>query len=260
MSAGGGRDHDHHPDRVAPGESTDSAGQTWHERVLTSTGFDEDRGEQDDAFVDLLRRRRAGAADDAELMSAVPHARLLVPVTAVATEVAEGEHGLLDASVDMAVVTLVAPTGERAQPAFTSLTALAEWNADARPVPVTAARAAQAAVTDGCDVIVLDPGTDAEVELRPSMVWALAQQRDWLPAHVDPFVAAAVDRAVAAEPLVTGHELSPGDVPGALRVSLELVPGLDGHEVRGIATRVGERLATDGETRARIDGLAFSIR
>jgi hypothetical protein len=30
--------------------------------------------------------------------------------------------------------------------------------------------------------------------------------------------------------------------------------------VQEVATSVGERLATDGEVRARIDGLAFSIR
>jgi hypothetical protein len=254
------RDHVHHPDHSAPEESTDSAGQTWHERVLTSTGFDDDRGQADEAFVELLRRRRAGDADDAAVMAAVPEARLLVPVTAVAGEVTEGEHGLVDASVDMAVVTLVGPTGERAQPAFTSLAALAEWSADARPVPVTAARAAQAAVSDGCDVIVLDPATDREVELRPSMVWALAQQRPWLAAHADPFVAAAVAAAVAPEDDVAAHDLSAGDEPGLLRVTLELRPGLTAEEVREVATRVGERLATDGETRARIDGLAFAIR
>ncbi len=260
MSADHPRDHAGHPDHVPAAESTDSAGQAWHERVLTSTGFDDDRGEADPAFLDLLRGRRAGSADDTAVMAAVAGARLLVPVTAVASEVTEGEHGLVDASVDMAVLTLVAPTGERAQPAFTSLAALADWNAEARPVPVTAARAAQAAVADGCDVIVLDPGTDREVELRPSMVWALAQQRPWLPAHADPFVAAAVRTAVAAEEDVVGVDLSAGDGPGVLRVALELRPGLPTEQVRAVATRVGERLATDGETRARIDGLAFAIR
>jgi hypothetical protein len=265
------RDHAHHPEHSRAEESTDSAGQTWHERVITSTGFDDDRGQADEAFVEVLRAHRAGTADDVSVMAAVAAARLLVPVTAMASRPPDDlrrsslasqpdRRRAADDSVDMAVVTLVAPTGERAQPAFTSLAALADWNADARPVPVTTARAAQAAVSDGCDVIVLDPGTDREVELRPSMVWALAQQREWLPAHADPFVAAAVAAAVAPEDGVAAHDLSAGDEPGVLRVSLELVPGLSAEEVRGIATRVGERLATDGETRARIDGLAFAIR
>jgi hypothetical protein len=45
-----------------------------------------------------------------------------------------------------------------------------------------------------------------------------------------------------------------------LGVVLDLRPGLSPEQVRGIATRVGERLATDGELRARIDGLAFRLR
>ena len=35
---------------------------------------------------------------------------------------------------------------------------------------------------------------------------------------------------------------------------------LTDEQVRAVATRVGERLATDGELRARIDGLAFRLR
>ena len=41
---------------------------------------------------------------------------------------------------------------------------------------------------------------------------------------------------------------------------LDLRPGLTPDAVRAVANRVGERLATDGELRARIDGLAFRIR
>ncbi len=44
-----------------------------------------------------------------------------------------------------------------------------------------------------------------------------------------------------------------------LGVVLHLRPGLDAEQVRGLASRVGERLATDGELRARVDGLAFRI-
>ena len=53
-----------------------------------------------------------------------------------------------------------------------------------------------------------------------------------------------------------------GDPAGAgiLRVVLSLRPGLDPAQVQALATRLGERIATDGEARARIDGLAFAIR
>ena len=44
-----------------------------------------------------------------------------------------------------------------------------------------------------------------------------------------------------------------------LRLRLTLAPGLSQDEVRALATRVGERLAADGETRARIEALAFEF-
>jgi hypothetical protein len=47
--------------------------------------------------------------------------------------------------------------------------------------------------------MLLDCGSGHERVLRPSMVWALAQQRDWLPAHTDPFVTQALSRATADE-------------------------------------------------------------
>ena len=162
----------------------------------------------------------------------------------------------------MAAVTLVAPDGQRALPVFTGTDALAAWDPAARPVPVTPARAGQAAVAEGCDVIVVDVAGPATRVLRPSMVWALAQQRPWEPPHTDPFVARSVAAALRDEDDVTAHELEEGNPrgEGVLGVVLDLRPGLTPEQVRGVATRVGERLATDGELRARIDGLAFRLR
>jgi hypothetical protein len=161
----------------------------------------------------------------------------------------------------MAVVTLTAPDGQRAFPVFSGLATLSAWDATARPSPVTSSRAAQGAVSEGCDVMLLDCGSAHEAILRPSMVWALAQQRDWLPAHADPFVAQALARAVADEDDVIDC-VAQGDPAGAgiLRVVMGLRAGLDSAEVQALATRVGEGIATDGEARARIDGLSFTIR
>jgi hypothetical protein len=94
------------------------------------------------------------------------------------------------------------------------------------------------------------------------MVWALAQQRDWLPAHTDPFVVKALSRATVDEAEVIHCVGEEGDPAGAgiLRVVLRLRPGLGSAQVQALATRVGEQIATDGEARARIDGLAFTIR
>ncbi len=244
--------------------STDSAGTPWNGRVLTGTGFDGDAGEADPALLDALRDRaaRPGAEADARLVEAVAQSRLIVPVVAVLGEAGTTSDGLVvEKSTDMAVVTLTAPDGRRALPVFTSTAALSAWDPTARPVPVDGARAAQSAVAEGCQVVVVDLGGSAPTELRSSMVWALAQNAGWTPAHTDPFVARAVSRAVADEADVRTHRLEEGEPHGSgvLRVVLGLRPGLSGEAVQALATRVGERLATDGELRARVDELSFAL-
>ncbi len=163
---------------------TDSAGTPWAGRVLGGTGFDADDGAADPALLAALAeaQRRPSADADAALVRAAAAARWLVPVVAVLDESDDGEHGhQVDKRTDMAVVTLTAPDGRRALPLFTSTAALAAWDPAARPVPVSAARAAQAAVAEGCQVAVVDLAGPAPTELRPSMLWALAQETAWTP-------------------------------------------------------------------------------
>ena len=250
--SGHGHDHDHHHG------PTDSADVPWSGRDLPPGGFENDTGEADPALLAAL----ATPGRDLALMAAVRAARFVVPVVAEPTEVDRAGEHTVDTRVDLAAVTIVAPDGQRALPVFSGTAALAAWDATARPVPVTPARAAQAAVSEGCDVVVVDIAGPATRVLRPSMVWALAQQRPWEPAHTDPFVARSVAAAVRDEDDVTASEVEEGNPrgEGVLGVVLELRPGLAPEQVRAVATRVGERLATDGELRARIDGLAFRLR
>ncbi|KNX37379.1 SseB family protein [Luteipulveratus halotolerans] len=237
--------------------SSDSAGQEWHGRNLASTGFDDDTGGSDAQLIQALR-----GEDEVALMRAIAQARLLVPVVAAPGEVDTSGELAVEKSTDMAVVTLTAPDGQRALPVFTGVDALATWDPAARPSPVTSARAAQAAVSERCDVMVVDLGSQQQTALRPSMVWALAQQRDWVPSHADPFVQQAVSRAVSDEADIVGAVCADGRDAGAgvLRVVLTVRPGLDAAQLQDVATRVGERIATDGEVRARIDGLAFAVQ
>lgn len=245
------------------GRPADSAGQAWEGKSIPSHGFSGDDGSADEGLLAALRAAQSAPDDDAEslLMSSVARSRWLVPVVAVATEVDEtGEHAV-DTRSDMAAVTLTSPDGSRALPMFTSLESLTAWDATARPVPVRAAAAAQAAISEECHVLLVDVASPHATVLRPSMLWALAQERTWLPSHLDPHVASAVSAAVAAEPPVAHHRLEAGEPAGAgvLRVVLALNPGLEADDVSAIATRIGERIATDGETRARIDALTFAL-
>lgn len=232
----------------------DSAGQTFSGRSLTGTGFDDDDG----AVSPELAAALESPADEAALMAAVSRARLLVPIVAALAEVYDSGDLPVEKSTDMAVVTLEAPSGERALPAFTDLSAMAAWDPDARPSPVRAELAAQAAISERCDVMVLDVATRPLV-LRPSMVWALAQRQPWQPPHLDDHVRQAVSRAALDETDIAEVRCEAGEAPGELRVVLAVQPGLTQPELQALARRVGEQIATDGETRARIDGLTFSI-
>lgn len=231
----------------------DTAGIPFTGREVTSTGFDDDAGESD---AELLRLLDAG--DEKAWMTRLAQARLLVPIVAAPTEVdTSGDHAV-EKSTDMAVVTLTAPDGTKALPVFSGLDALAAWDAGARPSPVRASFAAQAAISEHCDVLLLDMASQHRVVVRPSMLWALAQQQEWLPAHEDPFVRRSVEAATRGEADIVECDLADAG-EGVLRIVLRLRAGLSQKDLQAIATRVGERLATDGETRARIEGLAFSF-
>jgi hypothetical protein len=245
------------------GRASDSAGQAWEGKSIPSHGFSGDDGSADEALLTALVAAQARPGDDAEgtLLENVARTRWLVPVVAVATEVDDSGTHAVDTRSDMAAVTLTSPDGSRALPMFTSLESLAAWDPGARPVPVRAAAAAQAAISEECHVLLVDVASPHATVLRPSMLWALAQERAWQPSHLDPHVAAAVRAAVAAEENVASHRLEGGEPPGAgvLRVVLALRPGLEPGAGSAIATRIGERIATDGETRARIDALTFAL-
>lgn len=243
-----------------PGGPTDSAGIPWGGRSLPSTGFEGDTGAADPALLTAL-----ASGDEREIMRALASARLLVPVTAVAgeTQEYEGRHGAIvgDKETDMAVVLLDNPDGRTGLPVFSGLDSLAEWDPQLRPIPVEASRAAQAAIGESADVLILDCASEHAFEVRSSMLWALAMDRDWLPAHTDGFVAVSVAAACREESAIREHRLAAGgpDAPDVLVIELTLAPGLSATEVQALVTRVGERLATDGEFRARVDALTFRV-
>ncbi len=247
----------------ADGRPADSAGQAWEGKSIPSHGFSGDDGSPDEQLLAALRAVQSAPGPDAELVlvRSVATSRWLVPVVAVATEVDDSGAHAMDSRSDMAAVTLTAPDGSRALPVFSSLESLAAWDPTARPVPVRAAAAAQAAISEECHVLLVDVASPHATVLRPSMLWALAQEREWRPSHADPHVAAAVSAAVGTEEAVESHRLEGGEPAGAgvLRVVLALRPGLEAADVSAVATRIGERIATDGETRARIDALTFAL-
>ncbi|QYJ05167.1 SseB family protein [Nocardioides panacisoli] len=126
-------------------------------RRLQGSAYTDDDGSADPVLGAALARQAADDAAYPVALAALAGARVLVPVVAVLGEVEYDDRGLArDKSSDMAAVLMTGADGRRALLAFTDTAALATWDPDARPVPVSAVLAAQTAAQEGADALVVD--------------------------------------------------------------------------------------------------------
>lgn len=246
-----------------PAAGHDTGGLPWEGRSFTPGTFDSDDGSADPDLARLI----AEPGDGSKLLAALATARVLVPIVGAPADDSDA-HGPADAgqppaeaSSDLATVTLTGPDGSRALPAFTCLDALALWDAQARPVPVTMRDAARAALEEGCDVIALDVAGPTAREVTTSQVVALANGWEWKPPHEDPVVGRTVSEAVTPEAAIAAHRIDAVEPAhrGVATLTLGLRPGLDEAELQAVVGRVGERIAAVPEARARIDGLRMHL-
>jgi hypothetical protein len=265
-------------------------------RALPPTSpFAGDDGGVAPALAAALAAHAAGDADVAAVVAALAGTRVLVPVLAElehAEQVVVGGHAhTVEKEASAGIVALRAPDGRTALPVFSGVAAMTAWRRDARPVPSEVARAALSAVTEGWELLVLDPGGPVTVLLPRPAVWALAQQEPWRPAvsgviagagdarvvddEVRDAVRAAVTSAVPAADADTSRRRwrrrSP--TPGPLRdvhvlpgrraevaVELVLAPGLDREALDALLRRVGEALGADETVTRRVDSLEVRVR
>lgn len=137
---------------------TPSEDETRSTKQIPDPGFSGDGGEADPVVLAALAAFERGQASADVVDGILAGSRLLVPVVALLAEEGRTADGhRTDKRADMAMVTLTGRDGRRGLPVFTSVAALQEWNAEARPVPVEATRAARAALDDGADALLVDP-------------------------------------------------------------------------------------------------------
>jgi len=244
----------------------DSAGQPWEGRRFSPTAFGDDDGSAPPAVLaTLVAHRDAGGGPEA-VLEALRGARLMVPLVAHLGESGENEHGLtVDKTQELSIVTVTGPDGRTVLPAFTSVAALAQWRAEARPIPTEASRVALAAASEGTELVVLDPGSDTEFVLRRSAIRALAESSPWLPAHRDPDVLEAITRSSAAEPAIASVSLHDGDPRHRLQgpelvVELALIPGLTREQLDDVTGRLSAAWALESVIAERVDSLGLRLR
>jgi len=145
-------------------------------RRIPDPGFAGDDGSADPALSALLAAWSAGEADRVDVIAALQQSRLLVPVVAVLGEVEYDDAGLAhDKTSDMATVLLQGADGRMALLAFTASATLAAWNPEARPVPTATPLAAQAAVQDGADALLVDVAGPVRFVIEGDDLRGLAQ-------------------------------------------------------------------------------------
>ncbi|MET3163448.1 UNVERIFIED_ORG: hypothetical protein ABIB19_001862 [Arthrobacter sp. UYEF10] len=264
------------------GGRTDSAGQRWEGRSLAGDGgrihnFEDDDGTADAGYLAAVAALVEGAGDEAAVVASLATARVFIPIIAQLGEQTAGVDGLTaDKQADMALVTLKAADGRTAMPAFTSADALAAWHPEARPVAVYAARAALSAVAEGAELLVLDPGSEVTFVVRRPAVWALAQQRDWIPSYADAALEAEMTEETAAFPAVrrlallpgsgvtartgTGATLSGGGAGPELQVLLHLEDGLDAPAVQDLVSRLQQAWSRNVLFGERVDSIEIKLR
>ena len=195
-----------------------------------------DAGVADPAVTAALAAYAAGQATEHAALTAVAAARLLVPVVAVPVEPgaqpADGAGG--EKETEMALPTLIGNDGRKAVIAFTGIETISRWRADARPVPVPAARLWPAVAAERADAVVIDVAGPVPLVIEGARLAALAAGAPPPQAHLDPDVRAQV---AAVTPDFT---LGPGGPDAELTVTLTAA---DPAGARATAAAIAARLA-----------------
>jgi hypothetical protein len=213
-------------------------------RSIPASAFHDDDGAADAGLVAALALFATDPARRPDVLAALHAARVLAPVVATPDEVATGAAGLrVDKTSDIAVPLLEGADGRRALPVFTGLDSLARWDPSARPVPVTGPRAAEVAVAEGAEVLVVDVAGPDTCVLELPELRALVGGRGAVPAYDDARLTAELRTALAAEPAVVVAWLLPAAGVDA-RLTVRLVDGdATPSEVTSLLTSLARRVA-----------------
>ena len=162
-----------------------------------------DRGEADPELAAALEAWDRGDITEAAMLAALRDARLLIPVVAVAADNTEK-------LTDMALPKLVGPDGSHAVIAFSSVDAMNRWDPQARPVPVPAPRACEAAAAEGC-ALVFDVGGPVQVVLEGTRLAAIATGERIPSPEEDPDVRSVIQAIVDSDPGASSFTLAPSN-------------------------------------------------
>ncbi|MEO5919979.1 MAG: SseB family protein [Pseudolysinimonas sp.] len=243
----------------------DSAGVPWEGRSFHENPDAADDGSAPERVIEAIRRFRAHEVGLVDVVEALHDARLLLPLLATRGDEGIGAHGqLVDKTQELSLVTAAGPDGRPVLPAFTSTDTMRQWNASARPIPITVPRIALAVAAEGTPLIIVDPGSPTQFVVRRPAFPALATGARWIPCFEDPGVLDAFLESSSGEGELVAMQLAPGDpdarLAGAeLLVQLSVREGLDKAELDALVARLGERWAADALIAERVDSIGVVV-
>lgn len=227
----------------------DSAGVPWQGRSFSDNNFAADDGSAPQHLIEAIAKFRNSELGPEFVIDAFRTSRLLIPLLAELGESEDGAHGhKVDKSAELAIVTVQTPDEQTGMPVFSSVQAMKNWNATARPVPADAVRVALAAAADGNTRIILDAENETEFVIRRPAIEAIAKQQPWIPPHRNEAIREVFKVALAPLPLISGFTLEAGDpnfrLEGAeVILNLTLEAGLDNSAIDDLMQKLAEQLA-----------------
>lgn len=239
---------------------SDSAGVPWEGRAFQDNAFANDDGQTPSSLIPILADR---PVDKAAFTQALFGQRLLIPLLAELGEGEVGPNGLLvEKSADLAIVAVSTPDNQSAIPAFTSVSEMAAWNKEARPVPVSAEKVCLAAAKEGHNRVVINPAGE-RVALRRTQLAAIAQGLVWDPPHLSNWVRDQILIATKKHTMILSVDLFDGDPNsdlGAAELTIQLgfKPGLQPESLREILIQLAGDLQTP-EFLEKVDSFGFRL-
>jgi hypothetical protein len=202
-----------------------------------------DSGEADPVVTAVLAAYAAGAATEHAVLTAVAASRLLVPVVAV---LAEANDDGTEKETEMALPTLIGNDGRKAVIAFTGAGTVKRWRADARPVPVPAARLWPAVASERADAVVIDVAGPVPLVVEGARLRALASGVPPPFPYEDPDIRAQVAAVTDDFTLEPGGQdadltitMKTQDLAAARAAAEAIAARLAPRLRRGIAIRIG---------------------
>lgn len=151
----------------------------------------------------------------------------------------------------MSTVTLTDEQGRKALLCFTGVDSVALWRADARPIPVAGVEAAQAALQEECDALLIDIAGPTRYALSGTGLWALAAGGPWRHPLDEPEVVESLESALAGSGLTGAFEVDASTIDGVALVLTD--PDL------ARAQELAQALGRTPAVQARVSSLEFRL-